>query len=167
MNRSSAADKITEAFLACLREHGASARMMAEVATDFPDQPLHDLLLGLGRAGRKVFLVSGVGLVNVHVRASATGFWGVEKTVKRDFDAVARHLEVPGHFVFLVGRDDKHVADGYIASTLDSPPFIRPVRAHDTSYKINERQDLDPSKKLLGVRRVAEALSQRRWETKP
>lgn len=161
------ANEITEAFVAALRDLGASVQTMAEVAAKFHEQPMHDLLLALGRAGRKVFLVSNVGLVNVHVRAGSVGFWGVEKSVKKEFEALARHLEVPGYFVFLVGRDDQHVADGYVASSLEASPFVRPVRAQATNYKINERQDLDPSKKRPGIRKVAETLLQKHWSAKP
>ena len=167
MSQSSTANDITEAFLNVLRELGATVLTMTEVAARFDEQPMHDFLLSLGRAGRKVFFVPTVGLLNVHVRASSVGFWGVEKSVKNEFEKVARFLEVPGHFVFLVGRNDQHVANGYVASSLDASPFVRPVRAQATSYKINERQDLDTSKKRLGIRKVAEALLHKNWPAKP
>jgi hypothetical protein len=169
VSHSAIADKITQAFVASLRELGASVRTMAEVAATFEDPSLHDLFLSLGRADRKVFLVPSVGLINVHVRSDSAGFWGVHKTVKKDFEALAHHLEIPGYFVFLVGRGagDRHVADGYISSDLSSSPFVRPARAQATNYKINEKQDLDISKKLLGISKIAKVLLQNRWAAKP
>ena len=169
MSQSAIADEITGAFIASLRALGTSVQTMSEVATKFEDPSLHGLFLALGRAERKVFLVPSVGLINVHVRSASTGFWGVQKTVTKDFEALAHHLEIPGYFVFLVGRGagDRHVADGYIASDLCSSPFVRPAKAQATNYKINEKQDLDTSKKLLGTSKIAKVLLQNRWAAKP
>ena len=169
MSQSNIADKITEAFLAELRKLGASVRTMAEVATTFEDPSLHGLFLALGRAERKVFLVPSVGLINVHVRSDSAGFWGVQKTVRMDFEALAHHLKIPGYYVFLVGRGagDQHVADGYVSSDLSASPFVRAASAQATNYKINEKQDLDTSKKLLGISKIAKVLLQNRWAAKP
>jgi len=61
------------------------------------------------------------------------------------------------------GAGDRHVADGYIAPDLTSSPFVRPAKAQATNYKINEKQDLDTSRKLLGISKIAKVLLQNHW----
>lgn len=90
MSRSRIADEVLDAFLASLRELGATVRDMGELARDFDDQKLQGLVQRLGQAGRQVFLVKGVGFVNIHVSASESGFWGIQESVRNDFEALAK-----------------------------------------------------------------------------
>lgn len=158
MSRSPVADKVLEAFLTILREMGVSVRDMNELARDFDDPNLRNLTQSLGQAGRHVFLVGGVGFVNIHISTSDKGFWGVEQSVKNDFDALAKIGPVQCLYIFLVSRKDSFVANGYIASDLKSPPFVRPMSPKANGFRINQRSDLDPSKELLSIRKVAREL---------
>jgi len=103
-------------------------------------------------------LVRGVGLINVHVRSEPPGWWNILKTVKEDLDFLRKHLRVERLFVLLVGRNDRFVADGYIATEFDEPPFLRHPGIETKKYSINEKSHLDASKKILSVEKLAKGL---------
>ena len=166
MSRSLVADKILEAFLDILREMGVSVRDMNDLARDFDDPELRNLMHSLGQAGRHVFRVGGVGFVNIHISTSDKGFWGVQQSVKNDFDALAKFGSVPCFYIFLVSRKDSFIANGYIASDLISPPFVRPMSPKANGFRINQKTDFDPSKELLSIRKVARELVEK-YGTQP
>lgn len=164
MNRHIKADSIRDAFLNALKSEGASVRTMVELAEKETDQELRNIMLALGRAGREVYLVSGVGFVNVHVRSEPPGWWNILKTVRGDLTFLSAKRGgksgINCYYVLLIGRNDHHVADGYIATDFDKPPFTRPPGLEKTKYTINERQHLDSGKLLLSVGKVAKTLLQ-------
>ena len=153
MSRTIESDAIQEAFLDALRAEGAVVENMSEVAghTSYPE--LRDLLRSLGRAGRNVFFVEGVGIIQVHVRTEPPGWWNVLRSVKEELDMLAKH-----YFVFLVGRKDKYVADGYIAADFNGPPFIKHPGVEATKFTINEKQHLASDERLLSVSKIAKVL---------
>ena len=167
MNRTAHADRIRDAFLAALKSEGASVLTMIELATDEPDPRLHSIMLALGRAGREVYLVSGVGFINVHIRSEPPGWWNILKTVRKDLAHLSAKRVPRGdcYYVLLIGRDDHHVADGYIVTDFDRPPFTRPPGVEKTKYTINERQHLDSQMLLLSVGNIAKTLLQQRTAT--
>ena len=120
------------------------------------------MFAALGQAGREVYLIRGVALVNVHVRSEPPGWWNILKTVKRDLDLMAKEFALNCIYVLLVGRSDRHVADGYIVTDFAKGPFTRPLKAEKTKYSINERQHLDKGALLLSVAKVAKVLAQYR-----
>jgi hypothetical protein len=63
--------------------------------------------------------------------------------------------------VFLIGRRDQHIANGYIASEFDAPPFIKHPGIQATKFSINEKQHLEPTSLLLSVSKIAEVLLSR------
>jgi hypothetical protein len=134
---------------------------MNELANNSRDPVLRNLFYSLGQAGRHVFLISSVGFVNIHISTSKKGFWGVDESVKEDFDALAKIDRLRCLYVFLVSRNDRFVARGYIASDLASPPFVRPVRLTENGFRINQEVDLDSSKALLSIDEVARDLIKR------
>lgn len=159
MSSSAKADKIRDAFLQSLKSEGVSIETMADLAAKGSDETFRNLFLGLGRAGREVYLVRGIGFVNVHIRSEPPGWWNILKTVKTDLDALAKGLKIGCYFVLLVGRNDMYVADGYIVTDFKSPPFLRPPGVQDTKYTVNERQHLDPTKRISSVKRIATSLA--------
>lgn len=151
-------DIIRNAFLDALKSHGASVQTMAELAAKESTPNIRDILLHLGRAGREVYLVPGIGFINVHVRSEPPGWWNILKTVKKDLEFLSNTIGINCYFVLLVGRNDPHVADGYIGTDFAKPPFICLPGVKETKYTINERQHLDSNSLLLSVGKVAKVL---------
>lgn len=162
MLRTERSDAIRDAFLAALREQGASVDSATDLAASEPSDTLRDILLGLGRAGREVYLVRGVGFINVHIRAEPPGWWNVLKSVKKDLDLLAKELGVKTYYVLLIGRKDTHIANGYIATDFRVAPFVRPPKAEETKYSINEKVNLDQNKRLLSIKKISSILLQLR-----
>ena len=158
MSRTVEADQIRNAFLDALRAEGASVESMADRAANASNETVRNLLLALGRAGREVYLVPGVGFINVHVRSEGRGWWGILKSVKKDLDFLANELGMKCYFVLLIGRDDKYIADGYIVTDFARSPFLKPPSVDATKYTVNERQHLNPSKRFLSIGKVAKTL---------
>src|SRR5262245_11175358 len=118
MGRTTQSDAIQEAFLDELKAQGATVESMNELIARADHREARELLARLGRSGRNLFLVQGVGLINVHVRSELKGWWGILKTVKEDLEALGTKY----FFVLLIGRKDRFVADGYILSDFDAAP---------------------------------------------
>lgn len=161
MPASDRTEKIRDTFLDALRSEGMSPEPLIDVAAA-ASGIVKELFAALGRAGREVYLIRGVALINVHVRSEPPGWWNILKTVKRDLDLMAKEFGLNCIYVLLIGRSDKHVADGYIVSDFAKPPFIRAPKAEETKYSINERQHLDKKNLLLSVAKVAKVLAQHR-----
>lgn len=158
MSRTVEADRIRNAFLQALRSEGVSVETMADLAASESNEKIRNLFLALGRAGREVYLVRGVGFVNVHVRSEDRGWWSILKTVKKDLDILTSKFELKCYYVLLVERDDHYIADGYIATDFTRSPFLKPPGVDKTKYTVNEKQHLNPSKRLLSLEKVAKAL---------
>ena len=163
---SNRADAIRDAFLDALRARGATVRTMAKLAERMAEPKLRAVCLGLGRAGREVYFVGGVGFINVHVRSESAGWWGILKSVKNDLDFLSSghggEAGVTSYYILLIGRGDHFVAGGYVVSDFSRPPMIKPPSEQATKYTINEKQHLDRSALLLSVDSVAKALVARR-----
>lgn len=155
------AESIRSAFLDALRAEGLSPEPMVEVAASSSGL-VKQLFAALGQAGREVYLIRGVALVNLHIRSEPPGWWNILKTVKHDLDAMAKEFRLNCIYVLLVGRDDRHIADGYIVTDFDNPPFVRAPKGEVTKYSINERQHLDKRTLLLSVAKVAKVLASHR-----
>lgn len=155
------AEKIRDVFLDAIRSEGLSPEPLVDVAAS-ASGAVRDLFAGLGRAGREVYLIRDVALINVHIRSEPPGWWNILKTVKRDLDFMASEFGLNCLYVLLIGSGNRHVADGYIVSDFGKPPFIRAPKAEATKFTINERQHLDKRALLLSVKRVANVLAQHR-----
>lgn len=149
---------IRDAFLATLREKSASVESMIDLAATEPNEAARSLFLGLGQAGREIYLVRGVGIINIHIRSERPGWWNILKSVKTDLDSLADELGVKSYYVLLIGRDDHYIANGYIATDFASSPFARAPGIEKTKYSVNEKQHLDQSKLLLSVNKIANTL---------
>lgn len=158
MSHSRDADQIKEKFLANLKSLGASVKTMEQLALSASDPEVRSVFKRLGQAQRNVYSVHGIGLINVHVRSESPGWWNVLKTVKGDLDTLRKDLGVRSWYVFLTGRNDRFIADGYIATDFDTSPFIRHPGIETTKYTINERQHLNNSKRLRSVEKIAKVL---------
>lgn len=158
MTRTVTADFIRDEFLKSVNSLGGSVEAMDQLASKTSDPTLRGLFKQLGRSGRNVFLVKGIGLINIHVRSSPPGWWNILMTVKEDLDSLRRELRVKSYYVLLIGRTDRYVANGYIATDFDSSPFVNHPGVETTKYSINEKQHLDPSSVLLSVEGVAKEL---------
>ena len=161
MARETNADRIRNAFLYTLRYQGAKVRTMMELAAEMSDPNHRGICLGLGQAGREVYFIIGVGFINVHVRSEPPGWWSILKSVKNDLAFLSGERNDPGincYYVLLVGRNDRHIADGYIVTDFSSSPFVRPPGVEETKYTVNEKQHLDPKKLLLSVGKIAKVL---------
>jgi hypothetical protein len=154
MGRTTQSDAIQEAFLDELKAQGATVESMNELIARTDHREARELLARLGRSGRNLFLVKGVGLINVHVRSDLKGWWGILKTVREDLQALGTKY----FFVLLIGRNDRFVADGYIVSDFDAAPIIKYPSIGATKFTINEKQHLDPDERLLSIGKVAKVL---------
>src|SRR5690348_11231900 len=116
MSRTAKADAIRDAFLQALKAEGAEVETLAELAAAESNETIRGLFLALGQAGREVYLVRGLGFINVHIRSEPPGWWNILKTVKRDLDILTNKFETKCVYVLLIGRKDQHIADGYVAT---------------------------------------------------
>jgi hypothetical protein len=160
MNRTAVADHIRDEFLQAVNLLGASVETMNQLAGKSNDPNLRGLFQRLGRAGRNVYFVKGIGLINIHVRSEPPGWWNILKTVKEDLDWLQNDLHIKAYYVLLIGRPDRYVANGYIASDFNFCPFVKHPGIEATKYSINEKQHLDTASILLSVERVAQELVQ-------
>jgi hypothetical protein len=163
MSRTDRADEIRDAFLGALRAQGVRVDVLEEVVAETTDQVICDLFHRLGRAGREIYLVRGVGLINIHIRSAAPGWWNILKSVKADFDALAKAIDGKTFYVLLVGRKDPkdiHVANGWVVTDFVSPPFLQPPSEEATKYTVKERLHLDEHKRVLSVTNMAQTLLQ-------
>jgi len=158
MSRTVQSDFIQKAFLQALKAEGAIVEDMQQVAARFSDSNARKYFEHLGRAGRNVFFVKRVGLINVHVRSELPGWWNVLTSVKEDFDELKKDSRLNHYFVFLVGRNDKYIADGYISSDFNAPPFTRHPSIEATKFTINEKQHLNPDERLSSISKIAKVL---------
>jgi hypothetical protein len=158
MTQTETAARIRDALLEAVRSNELSVETMADLAETIEDRQVREVVEGLGRAGRDVYLVRRVGFINVHVRSEPPGWWNILKTVKRDFDFLRTKLGIACYFVLLIGRRDHHIADGYIATDFSFSPFIKHPGIETTKYSINEKQHLDKSKLLLSIHGVVKGL---------
>ena len=154
------ADRIREALLEALRNQGASVQKMRDLVQGESDASVRNLFLELGKSSREVYTVTGVGLINVHVRSESPGWWNILKTVKRDFTALSTSLGMPCYYIFLIGRKDQHIADGYIATDFNQSPFIHPPHEEPKKYSIHASQHLNQNRIILTINRVAQTLIQ-------
>lgn len=166
MNRGASAERIRRAFFAELGKLQLSVVTMDALAAKSESEAIRRVFQRLGQADREVYLIRGVGIVNLHVRSESPGWWNVLKSVKDDLDWLRRDLKFTCYYVLLVGTGDHAVANGYIFSEFAYPPFKQPPGEEATKYSINERQNLDRSKAFLSVERVAAALASHRKPTK-
>ncbi|MFI5342277.1 MAG: hypothetical protein ACHQ7N_20890 [Candidatus Methylomirabilales bacterium] len=158
MSRTVISDSIRDTFLDTLKSLGASVDTMSNLASTTSDPRIRPYFEYLGHASRDVYLVRGVGLINVHIRSEPPGWWNILKTVKEDLDVLRMRLGVERLFVLLVGRNDRFVADGYIATEFDKPPFLRHPGIETKKYSINEKSHLDALKKILSIEKLAKGL---------
>lgn len=160
MARTDRADEIRDAFLNALRAQGTQVRALDEVAAEAEGPGLQQLFRSLGRSGREIYLVGGVGLINIHIRSTAPGWWNIVKTVHAEFDQLARLIGRKTFYVLLVGRktpNDPHVANGWIASDFTSPPFIQQPSEEATKFTV-KAEHLDDHRYILGVTKLAQKL---------
>jgi len=163
MSHKTRADEIRADFLGALRAQGMRVDTLKEVADEVSDQVLRELFRRLGQAGREIYLVRGVGLVNIHIRSEAPGWWNILKSVKADFDALAKAIGARAFYVLLVGRKDPkdaHVANGWVATDFLSSPFLKSPSEEATKYTVKEGLHLDERKLILSVTKVAQKLLQ-------
>lgn len=80
------------------------------------------------------------------------------KPVKEDFDWLQKDFHINHYFVLLIGRKDKYIANGYIASDFNARPFSAHPGIEATKFTINEKQHLDPDERLLSVSKIANIL---------
>ena len=158
VNQARLANEVKDKFLRVLVAHGETVVTMTELASKSPEPGVRRLFERLGQAGRDVYLLQGVGLINVHVRSKPPGWWNIQKSVKTDLDDLHEALSIDRAFVLLIGRKDEFIADGYIATDFEHPPFVRPPGEEATKYSINEKQDLDQAFLFLSLDKVAEVL---------
>jgi hypothetical protein len=159
VSRTEQSDAIQEAFLDALRAEGAVVEDMKQVAARTIDPVARGLFEHLGRARRNVFFVKSVGLINLHVRSEARGWWDILKSVKEDLDWLRKDFRVNRYFVLLIGHKDQYFdANGYIASDFNGPPFVKHPGIEATKFTINEKQHLDPDARLLSVSKIAKVL---------
>ena len=152
------ADQIKENFLYSLKVLGATVKTMGQLAEDARNSEIRSIFERLGQAKRNVYWVKGVGLINVHVRRESPGWWNVLKTVKDDFDTLRKELNLKNYYILLIGRNDKYIADGYIATDFETPPFTIYPGAETTKYTINEKQHLNNSERLRSIEKIAKVL---------
>ena len=132
---------------------------MGELAAGSESQGVRRVFLRLGQADREVYLIRGVGIINLHIRSKAPGWWNILKSVKEDLDWLRKDLKYTAYYVLLVGTGDQAIANGYIFSEFAYPPFKTKPTAEATKYSINERPNLDRSKAIPSIAKVGEALA--------
>lgn len=166
MNRGAADERIRRAFFDEVGKLGLSVATMDSLAAKSDNKAVRQVFERLGHADREVYLIRGVGIVNLHIRSESPGWWNILKSVKDDLDWLRRDLKFNCYYVLLVGTGDHAVANGYIFSEFAYPPFKRKPTAEATKYSINEGPNLDRSKAILSVEGVAKALATYRKQAK-
>ncbi len=161
MSRTLQSDAIQDGFLNALKAEGAVVEDMMQLAARATDPAAQGLFQHLGRYRRNVFSIKSVGLINVHVRSELRGWWNILKTVKEDFDWLQKDFRLNHYFVLLIGRKDHHIADGYIVSDFNAPPFVTHPSIEATKFTINEKQHLNPDERLSSISKVAKVLLSR------
>ena len=156
------ADQIKEAFLRSLESFDVSVEDMEKLASRATDIEIRSIFEDLGRAGRSIYLARGIGFINIHVRSTPPGWWNILKTVKEDMDVLKNELDIRNYYILLIGRNDKFIADGYITTDFNIPPFVRHPGNEPTKYSINEKQHLDRSMLYRSIEKVAKALLEAR-----
>lgn len=159
MNRGAADERIYRAFFDELGKAGLSVVTMETLAAESDSEVVRRVFQRLGQADREVYLIRGVGIINLHIRSETPGWWNIYRSVKDDLDWLRRDLKVNCYYVLLVTTEDHAVANGYIFSEFACPPFKRKPAAEATKYSINEGQNLDRSKALVSVEKVAAMLA--------
>jgi len=159
MNHGAADERIRRAFFDELGKVGLSVVTMDTLAAESECEAVRRVFRRLGQADREVYLIRGVGIVNLHIRSESPGWWNILRSVKDDLDWLHRDLKFNCYYVLLVGTGDHAVANGYIFSDFAYPPFKRKPAAEATKYSINERPNLDRSKALVSVEKVAAMLA--------
>ena len=104
-NRQARANTTREAFLDTLRSKGQLVRKVRDLADAASDPDIRSMMLDLGKAGREVYSVSGIGLINVHIISEPPGWWNILKTVKKHFDLLSPLFKC--YYVLLIGRKDQ------------------------------------------------------------
>ena len=159
MSRTQRSDEIRDAFLGELRAQGASVESLSDLAAKEANIAIRGMFSVLGASGREVYLVQGVGFINVHVRSEPPGWWNVMKSVKAQFDLLFKRLDLKAYYVFLVPRKDRQIS-GYIATDFSSSPFIRMPAGEETKFTIKVDDHLNQLKCLVSVEKIAQALLQ-------
>jgi hypothetical protein len=151
---------IREAFLQALGSEGATVQKVRDLAEGQSDPYIRSLLLELGNATREVYSVRGVGIINIHIKSEPPGWWNIMESVDNHF-ALLSTMQIHCFYVLILGRKDQHVADGYIATDINQPPFIqRPTIKSGKFYSVTERQHLDRNKLILSIGKIARTLIQ-------
>ena len=158
MSRTAQSDAIQKALFDVLTAEGAAVEDMSQVVARTSDPVARGLFQHLGRAHRNVFFIKGVGLINVHVRSELRGWWNILESVKKDFDWLHNEHGVKRHFVLLIGRKDKYIADGYVFSDFNGPVFFEPPRLIASKFTINEKRHLESAERLSSINKVAKGL---------
>ena len=166
MPRETLDERIRRAFLDELGKLGLPVVTMNALAAESDTEAVRRVFQRLGQADREVYLVRGVGIVNLHIRSESPGWWNILKSVKDDLDWLRRDLKFACFYVLLVGTADDAVANGYVFSEFAYPPFKQKPTAEATKYSINERPNLDRTKALPSVERVAKVLAGYRKQVK-
>lgn len=166
MVQATADEKIREAFLEELRKLDLSVVTMDALATDSNDGAIRRVFHRLGQADRRVYLIRGVGIINLHIRSKRPGWWNILKSVKDDLDWLRRYPKIASYYVLLVGSGDATVARGYVFSEFAYPPFKQKPAPEATKYSINEGPNLDRSKALPSVQKIAAELANYRKPSK-
>ena len=150
---------IREAFLDAVRSEGVSVQKVRDLANNTQDFETRNLMLALGKGKREVYSVSGIGLVYVRIKSDPPGWWNIMESVEKHFVFLSE-LQIHCYYIFLLGRKDLHIADGYIATDINQPPFIRRPTIESGKYSVTERQHLNPNRRLSTISRVARTLIQ-------
>ncbi len=165
MNHGASDERIRRAFFDELGRIGLSVVTMDTLAAESESEAVRRVFQRLGQADREVYLIRGVGIINLHIRSESPGWWNILRSVKDDLDWLHRDLKFNCYYVLLVGTGDHAVANGYIFSEFAYPPFKRKPAAEATKYSINERPNLDRSKALASMEKVAATVASYRKPT--
>lgn len=157
VSKSPEADELREALLRAIRSHGAQIEKLSDMAAKEEYDALNGLFQILGGSGREVYILGGVGLINIHVSTDRSAWWNVMKSVKASFEWWTKHVGQKCLFVFLTSRKDG-LLTGYIASGFDADPFLQPPSEQQTKFMVKESKHLNPLKRIVSAQLIAEQL---------
>ncbi|OZB59211.1 MAG: hypothetical protein B7X39_14180 [Lysobacterales bacterium 14-68-21] len=157
MSRTPEADELREDLLAELRSQGAKLEKLSDMAEKEEHTALKVLFQKLGGSGREVYILGGVGLLNIHVSMDRPAWWNVMKSVKASFDWWTKQTGQQCFYVFLTPRKDGMLT-GYLASDFDADPFVQHPSEQQTKFMVKADKHLNPLRRIASAKRIAELL---------
>jgi hypothetical protein len=150
---------IHEQFIIALKKKGLTVKTANQLSSIGDDDNISAVIRMLGANNRNIYFIicqGKIGIVQLHIRAEGSGFWGLTKRIIDDAKTFKDILKIPNWLVLLLGRQDKFIADGYVIPEIGKSPMKRQITLlANGCYKINEIPDLNIAEKIRSIEIIA------------